>query len=113
MEAWKTSDAESLRSKKIKGPQCHEDGMLSIHQRLIEWLSQSGGKWLQPLSTRFKGNHADFRLDSGIADGTAIPITARFQQCFAIPMPVFELWQHGGAADTVKCKPLARVSCPD
>ena len=40
------SDAEPSLSKKTKGPQCREDGVLSIHQKLIEWLSRSGGKWL-------------------------------------------------------------------
>ena len=28
-------DAESSRSNKIKGPQCREGGVLSIHQKLI------------------------------------------------------------------------------
>ena len=40
------SDAESSRSKKMKNPQCREGGVLTIHQKLIGWLSQSGGKWL-------------------------------------------------------------------
>ena len=43
--------------------------------------------------------------NSGIADGTAMPVTARVQRCVAVPMPVFELWQRGGGADTVKCQP--------
>ena len=33
------SDDEPSRSKKIKGPQCREGGVLSIHQELIGWLS--------------------------------------------------------------------------
>ena len=45
-DAWKMSDAESSRSKKIKSPQCLERGVLSIHQKLIGWLSRSGGKCL-------------------------------------------------------------------
>ena len=40
------SDAESSRSKKIKSPQCLEDGMLLIHQKLIGWVTRSGRKWL-------------------------------------------------------------------
>ena len=40
------SDAESSRSNKMMGPQCREDGMLSIHQKLIGWPSRSGGKRL-------------------------------------------------------------------
>ena len=40
------SDAESSRSKKMKGSQCREDGVPSVHQKLIGWLSRSGGKRL-------------------------------------------------------------------
>ena len=43
VDAWKMSDAESLCGKKIRGPQCREDGVLSIHQKLVGWLSQFGG----------------------------------------------------------------------
>ena len=42
----KLSDAESSSIKKIKSPQCREGGVLSINQKLIGWLSRSGGKWL-------------------------------------------------------------------
>ena len=38
LDAWKMSDGESSRSKKIKVPLRHEGGVLSIHQTLIGWL---------------------------------------------------------------------------
>ena len=55
----------------------------------------------------------DFPFDSGIADGTTMPVTARVQRCVAIPMPVFRLQERGGGANTVKCEALTRGSCPD
>ena len=107
------SNAESSRSKKMKGPQYQEDGVLVFHQKLIGWLSQFGGKWPLPSSTLFKGNHADFWFDSGIANNVAMLVTARVKRCVALLMLVFKVRQHGGAVDTVKCKSLARGNCLD
>ena len=33
------SDTDSLYGKKMKGLHCGEDGVLSIHEKLIGWLS--------------------------------------------------------------------------
>ena len=52
-------------------------------------------------------------LNSGIADGTVMPVTERVQRCVAVLMPVFDLQKRGRAADTVKCELLTRGSCPD
>ena len=42
-----------------------------------------------------------------------MPVIERVQWCVAVPMPVFDLWKHGGAADTVKCELLTYGSYPD
>ena len=38
------SDAESSHSKKAKRPQRREDGVLSIHQKLIGWLGNGSDR---------------------------------------------------------------------
>ena len=81
-------------------------GMLLIHQKLIGWLSRSGGKSPWPSSTWFKGNHADFWFDSRIPHCTAMSVTKNVQRSVDIPMLIFDLWQRCRAADIVKCKPL-------
>ena len=87
--------------------------MLLIRQKLIGWLSRSGGTSPWFSSTSFKGNHADSRFNSRILDYIAMSITARIQRTVTIPMLVFKLRQRFRAADTLKCKPLTRDSCLD
>ena len=84
--------------------------MLPIHQKLIKWLLWAGCKYRWSSSTGFMGSHAYFQFDSGIANGTSMPVTAGVQQSAAISVTVCKPWQRAATADTIKSEPLTRAS---
>lgn len=59
------------------------------------------------------GKSSGFRLGSGIADGTAMPIATGFQRGVAVLLPGDGHQQRGRGTDAEDWEPLARGSCPD
>lgn len=59
------------------------------------------------------GSSDAFHFCSGMADGTAMPVTVEVLRCVIIPISGSKLGQLGGADDTAKFEPPARGSCPD